>query len=434
MNVPSKPRASLRINLAAAAGKAAEGTKLSTPFGAVRRREGLSLPPDVKASVPQTRSETLPPKFVASQLAIKREMRDVEVAQERARLGKLTSLTDVLDAIARPESYRTYSAGIISLAKAIRELSRISGGSVAQRFGCATPEDLAVVLLTVFRKKSLADKAVDLAEQRGGKTLSFPRPMGLAEKLREIGVLRLQQKLRKPQGRIWAVGGGFWEEIVKLDEVLTRILREAALSEARRFSGSRSAFALRPGPRGKLVRTDVVIARDAEISAVFRSTEVATQRRGSDKLLDSIDDIHVQIVKDGPKRYLLLLVRAQLKREQAAAKLAKQTDRDLERWTSDDLEAVVLKDHLDEAGIPLRFKRDEILFVGSAVSSPFGIVQSASAGARSTSSNRVAPGSNIKFDELVTPKGVAVRRVTVGVDVELHDVLIELVLESVDFK
>jgi hypothetical protein len=316
--------------------------------------------------------------------------------EELKSLGKLTSLTQILEVLSAPSSYRTYSIGVAMLARSIRELSGKYVGSVPQRFGFATAEELAAGLLTLFRKKGLLEKAQEFAVQRrAGST-------------------------REPQGRIWTYGGALLEELVRLDEELTRIARSTALEEHRMLVGTRSAISLRVGRRGRVAETLVVFSWSAQFSPVIRSTEVSTQRLGSDKLLDSIDDVHCTNVRDGSSKYLVVLTRAQIKRERAAAKLGKQTDRDIDRWTSDELDAVVLKDHLDENNEPLRFARDEILFVSSAYSSPVGVVQSsAGSGER-----------RISLDTFETPKGVTVRRLTVDVDTELHDTLIGLVLKA----
>lgn len=377
MPPPAKSLRISRINLLTPATQGSAHAQLKTPIGVVRRRQGLSLP------------ETAMPTG-------KRPVADTIRADELARVGKMTSLTQILSLLGAPTSYRTYSLGISALAKAIRRLSSQVGGSVPQRFGCATAEELATRLLFLFRKKGLEKKALEIAAQRRAGSA------------------------RKPQGRIWSNGGALWEEIVRMDEALSRILRQLANEEVAKLKASSRATALRRGRLGKFVQSEVVFSPKVEISPLMRSVEVATKLKGGEKLYDSIDDIHFVVINDNGKQYLVLVVRAQIKREAAAQKLGKQTDYDLSRFTSDDLDAVVLKDHVDANNEPLRFARDQILFVQKSASRAVGIVQ-----------DSTVPGAGqIRQDTFVTPKGVPVDRLSVGVDVRLHNELIELVLTT----
>ena len=255
MALPGKPPRITRINLLAPAAEGSAHAQLKTPIGTVRRRQGLSLP-----------------KFEI--LTDKRPIADTIRADELARVGKMTSLTQILGLLSRPASYRTYSLGISALAEGIRRLSSQMGGSVPQRFGCASAEELATRLVFLFRKKGLEAQALKIAEQRrAGST-------------------------RKPQGRIWANGGSYWEEIVRIDEALSRILRQLALEEVVKLKASSRALALRPGKGGRFVQSEIVFSPKAEISAIIRSVEVVTKRKGGEKLYDSIDDVHAVIVTD----------------------------------------------------------------------------------------------------------------------------------------
>lgn len=372
-----------RINLLEAVSRGSARAQLPTPIGPIRRRPGGFLP------------ESPAPEFRFQRAGDQTKSR----AAELARVGKMTSITQILSLLSRPTSYRTYSHGMALLVDGIRQLSLQKQFSVANRFGCATAEDLANRLLFLFRKKGLEEKALEVAAQRKAGTK------------------------RKPQGRIWAAGGGFWEEIVRMDEALTAILRKLAADEFVRLRQTSRAIAMRPGKRGKFVKTEVKFSDKAEFSPVFRSVEVATKLKGGEKLYDSIDDLHAVIVKDGGKQYLVVLVRAQIKREAAAQKLGKQTDIDLTRLTSEDLDALVLKDLIGENNAALSFTRDQILFVETSASRPIGIVQNSSV--IGDSGKRV-----IREDTFKTPKDVEVTRLSVGVDVELHDKLLELVFIS----
>lgn len=170
-----------RINLLEAVSRGSARAQLPTPIGPIRRRPGGFLP------------ESPAPEFRFQRAGDQTKSR----AAELARVGKMTSITQILSLLSRPTSYRTYSHGMALLVDGIRQLSLQKQFSVANRFGCATAEDLANRLLFLFRKKGLEEKALEVAAQRKAGTK------------------------RKPQGRIWAAGGGFWEEIVRMDEALT---------------------------------------------------------------------------------------------------------------------------------------------------------------------------------------------------------------------
>ena len=393
--VSTAPSAPIRINLGFAAKKGAASATLATPIGVIRRREGLSLPADSEPSSPLsvTRVRT-------KELTLERSSdRDRMAREELNAVGRLTSLTRILEALSAPASYRAYSAGVAMVAREIRKLSGTYEDLIPQRFGAATAEELAATLVTLFRKKGLLEKSEEFLSQRK----SDPK--------------------KEPKGRVWTYGGAFLEELIKLDEALTAFVRSRALVEHRVLVAARSAIALSRG-RGRNIQTPKVFSAAAQFSPVIRSTEVATQRRGNEKLFDSIDDVHCTIVKDGSRKNLVVLTRAQLKRKRAAEKLGKQTDNDIDRLISDDLEALVLKDHLDENNEPLRFSRDEILFVESAYTSPLGLVQSPA----SVDMPRIA------LDTFQTPKGITVQRLTLDVDTKLHDTLIRLIFTAERFR
>jgi len=373
---PAKPARITRVNLLSPAKQGATHAELPLPAG-VRRRPAMDLPPSLKFEEKKLDTDALR-------------------AEELARMGKMTSLTDILRALSDPTNYRTYSMAISKLADAIRKLSAGKQFSVPQRFGCATADELALQLLMVFRKKGLDRKAIEVAAARKAGSFS------------------------KPQGKIWTYGGTLVEEMVRMDEALTRILRGLAADELAKMKSAQRPVSLKVGRGGRYVQTEVAFSPKAEVSPVLRSVEVATKLKGNEKLLDSVDDLHAVVVKDGGKNYLVVLVRAQIKREGAAAKLGPQIDKDLERWTRPDLEALVLKDQVDANNAPLRFAPDEILFVPNAVSRPVGIVQN----------SQLAGARTLRQDTLLTPKNVGVNRLSVGVDVELHEKLLELVLTS----
>lgn len=394
--VSNTPSASIRINLGFAAKKGASSATLAAPTGVIRRREGLSLPADPDPSSPPSRPRVLTPRMVQ----VRTRARDRQALEDLNAVGRLTSLTQILESLSAPQSYRAYSAGVAMVAREIRKLSGVYEELIPQRFGAATAEELAAALLTLFRKKDLLEKS------------------------KEFVKLRESDPKRQPRGRVWRNGGVLLEELVKLDEQLTALVRSRALEEQRGLVAAGAALAL-SRVRGRTVQTRQKFSAAAQFSPVIRSTEVATQTRGNQKLRESIDDLQFTIVKDGSRKYLVVLTRAQIKRQKAAAnELGTQIDKDIDRLISDDLEALVLRDHLDENNEPLRFSRDEILFVESAHTSPLGVAQRAAKG----DSPRIAE------DTFQTPKRTTVQRLTIDVDTTLHDTLIRLIFTAEKFR
>lgn len=302
----------------------------------------------------------------------------------------------LLNVLSNTKSYRDWNIGKGILAKEIRSLANQLSQNIPQRFGCATADELATKLIELFRSQQMETK------------------------LREIERESSKEIARKLPGRQRHYGGYFFEDIAKFDEYLALILTRLASARLLSFQSGRQAFTISLDTNGKLAKKIFNFQGNVSISKPVRSIDVLVKNKSSEKELKSADDLFFSVVKQDREEFLVILVRAQYKREKAAAGLRKQTDNDVDRWARSDFEDLILNDMTGSDGKPMRFNRDRILFTEQAISQPIGVIQKLS----------LPDGKGIQVENIRTASGAELTNYIVPVDTRVHDKLIDLVLAS----